>query len=709
MLIFDDSTRVEKIKEGLKFYEQDILSCSYIFEQDITINLKLDYVMSGFGIVLIEDNGNELNNTDIAYLFKIGSNTYTVIEKNFLLQKQLQYSTCLLAPSQKNINLKFTYENNEVSIDWIYDENTIYNLGKTILKKKIGRYKIGFYSSKDNILKDVSFIQGVPRNWNVSIKNTRGGRISFEHNGFKFENCKHDAEIEQQHIKLKKGTYYLSYDKERINNEYNIDCFVFPTNLPEEIEEQYFEDEAKNLLDKNNILNIPNDMDVNLKFKGNNGKILNIAIKDDINSGYVETEDKVVTMNGSYMTVILSSLKQIRWRGLINSVPSYIDLTKPCPYAIIETINHRTTLEEANINLKQEYGFIFNVKDSALSICDISYKKVYKKLIINITEEDNNRINVFRNMNAYIYELIITKLDGEEINILVQKTYKKYVTSEINGPILVTKEDKKSVLDLSSSYREISEDIKTFKMYSTQYNISVPKYAPFLNYANLKIYAIPDDAIVDLTQDTIDKCVSSYYELNHNEYHISNDSIILEEKIKNVYPSIILEYISTNSYSYIFTNYEREIFDNSTLDLVLEKEPLELVNGIVVYGILNDSEIKDFHLYRIPNNIINSIDYYADKFNIISNHNYVIDYDNNEIKINKELLKTYKQFVVDYLKNDSYCINYKKELDQYEVDIATNEDKIYVAYNMREDGSMHDYKITEISPDKNKYIILRKE
>ena len=709
MLIFDNSTRVEKVKEGLKFYEQDILSCSYVFEQDIVINLKIDYIMSGFGIVLIEDNGNNLKDTDIAYLFKIGSNTYTVIEKNFLLQKQLQYSTCLLAPSPKNVNLKFTYENNEVSIDWIYDENTVYNLGKTILKKKIGRYKIGFYSNKDNIIKDASFIQGVPRNWNVNIKNTRGGRISFEHNGFKFENCKHDAEIEQQYIHLKKGTYYLSYDKENINNEYKIDCYVFPTELPEEIKESCFEDEFKNLLDKNNIITIEKDMDVNLKFKGTNGKILNIAIKDDVNSGYVETEDKVVTMNGSYMTIILSSLKQVKWRGTINSVPSYTDLTKPCPYALIETVQHRTTLEEANINLKQEYGYIYNVKESSLSICDTTYNQIYKKLIINITEKDNNRINVFRNINAYIYELIVTKLDGEETNILVQKTYKKYITTKINSPLLVTKEDKKIVLDLSSSYREISKDNKVFKMYSTQYNISVPKYAPFMNYSNYKIYAIPDTAIINMTQTSIDKYASSYYELNHNEYKINNDTIILSDTIKDIYSNIVLEYISTDDYEYIFTNYEREIFNNSTINLVLEKEPLQLVNGITIYGILNNSKTKDYHLYRIPKNIINSIDYYADQFDIISEHDYIVDYANNEIKLNKELLKTYKQFIVDYLKNDSYCINYKEKLDQYEVDISTNEDKIYVAYNMHEDGSVYEYKITEILPDKNKYIILRKD
>lgn len=313
--IFDTNSRIEKIPQGIKFYEQDILSCSYVFENDIIINLSIDYITSGFGIVIIEDNGNniELKNTDIAYLFKIGSNDYTVIEKNFLVQKQLQNTTCLLAPSidNKNIFLKFTYENNIVSFDWLFDKNTTYNLGKTTLNKKIGRYRIGFYSNKDNVIHNISIKQGVAKNWNTSIKNTRGGRISFFDNGFKFENCEYDAEIEQQNIKLTKGTYYLDFESENINSEFNIDCSVFSMQILDDHNEKYFEDNTKNLLNKeDNTIKIIEDTIVNLKFKGTNGKISNICIKDDPDSGYVETEDDAVHIEGSYMTIFLSSLKK---------------------------------------------------------------------------------------------------------------------------------------------------------------------------------------------------------------------------------------------------------------------------------------------------------------------------------------------------------------------------------------------------------------
>lgn len=54
--IFDSNSRIEKINDGIKFYEQDILSCSYVFEDDLIIDLDIDYIMPGFGIVIIEDN-----------------------------------------------------------------------------------------------------------------------------------------------------------------------------------------------------------------------------------------------------------------------------------------------------------------------------------------------------------------------------------------------------------------------------------------------------------------------------------------------------------------------------------------------------------------------------------------------------------------------------------------------------------------------------
>ena len=146
--------------------------------------------------------------------------------------------------------------------------------------------------------------------------------MAFFTNGFRIENCEYDAEIEQQDIVLEPGTYYVSYDTETINNKFDIECIVFPTNT--EYIEANFEDPNKNLLQKDGSLVVTEDIpSVNIKFKGTNGIIKNIILKDDPDSEFIETEGEIVSIPGSWMTIFLNDLTEVRWRGIINTVPQY--------------------------------------------------------------------------------------------------------------------------------------------------------------------------------------------------------------------------------------------------------------------------------------------------------------------------------------------------------------------------------------------------
>lgn len=714
--IFDFNSRVERIQEGIRFYEPDILCCSYLFESDLIIDMKIDYVASGFGIVMAKDNGHSFREADDVYLFRVGTNDFSIIRKHLLEQNTLITNSCVLSPSydNKNIHLKFSFEDNVVSLDWLIftlsgTEET-FNLGKLKLTDSINRYKIGFYSSAGNIIRKTTFLSGVPEHWRTSIKNVRGGRMAFFIDGFRIENCEYDAEIEQQDILLEPGTYYVSYDTETVNNEFDIECIVFPTNT--EYIEANFEDLNKNLLQKDGSLVVTEDIpSVNIKFKGTNGIIKNIILKDDPDSEFIETEGEVVSIPGSWMTIFLDDLTEVRWRGTINTVPQYTDLTKPCPYAVIETVNHRTTLEEVNISLKKEYGYVYKVEDNSLLIGDTDYSQFHKNLKIELTKEDNNQINVFRNLNGYIYELIITKKDGTQIDILHQKTYKKYVPADINSPIIVTDEKLENSFDLSASYREIVSSKTKISLYPTRYTISIVQDVPFSNLADYKVYAIPKEATINFDATSIDEYASSYIELTSKQYSISdNNVIILDDNIIQTYKYVAVEYISIEDFTYYFTNYEREVFDDVQAVILLEKDILKTSDNIIVYVIPKDANIKSEFLYRVPSiQLINSIDYYADRYDILEGSSYEIDYDNREIKIEDSTRNSYQAFVVDYLKNDSYAINYIEEYNQYEVDIATSLDMVYVNYNMREDGNIYEYKTTAIRPDSNKYVLLRKE
>ena len=713
--IFDLNCRVEKIATGIKFYEQDILPCSYLFEGNLIIDMKIDYIHAGFGIVIAEDNGHEFRKAEDVYLFRTGYYDFSAIEKHLTSQSILVTNSNLLAPSitNTNIHLIFTLANNKVYFDWIYTnkdgQEQKLNLGQVSLKRELNKYRVGFYSSAGNIIKTVSFLSGVAKNWHTSIKNVRGGRIAFFNDGFRIENCEYDAEIEQQNIKLTPGTYYVSYNKEKLNNKFDIECIIFPTAT--EYVESNFEDANKNLINpKDNSITITKDIpSVNIKFKGTSGIISDITIKDDPNSEFVETEDSVVSMDGSYMTVYLKELKEIHWLGMIKSTPEYNDYTKPCPYAIIETISHRTTLEECNIKLKQEYGFIYDVVHSNLSIYNSSYKNILRTVHIQLTDKDNDKINIFRNINAYIYELILTLKDDSQIDVLMQKTFKKYIPADINSPIIVTDKDFSYSFDLSSSYREVATNNKVLALYPTNYEIRIKNDAPY-GEVDYKIYGIPKEAVINVNTNTIKEYASMYEQLDRYDYKINKNIVELDSQTKSKYKHIVIEYVSVKEFSYLFTNYERELFTDTQGNIKLEKEPLEIVNGIIIYGINKNTNVKDDCFYRVPSDkLINSIDYYAENYDILDGTDYTVDYKNKTIYINTVIRNKYDSFVIDYLKNDSYAINYVEEYNQYEVDIATDKEAVYINYNMREDGNIYEYITSEIRPDSNKYILLRKD
>ena len=67
--------------------------------------------------------------------------------------------------------------------------------------------------------------------------------------------------------------------------------------------------------------------------------------------------------------------------------------------------------------------------------------------------------------------------------------------------------------------------------------------------------------------------------------------------------------------------------------------------------------------------------------------------------------KDYKGFIVDYLKQDSYAVN---EKDGYEVTVSSKDNDTSTYYDLSESGEVHEYKVTDLSPADDSYIVLRK-
>lgn len=710
MSIFDSTARVSMQDKGIRFYEQDILPCSYIFEGDQVIDLTVDYLFSGFGVVIAQNNGHPFRHADRVYMLKVGYNDFQVLEKRNGKVSNISTTSCTLAPSldNKRIKLQISIAKKLVSVDWLTEDKAgafrRYNLGSYRMSDELEEYRIGFYSNAGNIIRNLSFKQDVPANWTTSIKNTCGGRIRFIKDAFLFENCENNAEIEQKEISLEPGKYYVRYQKELVNEQNDIKCIVMPTTAPHD--DAHFEDDKKNLLQADGSFSLTVAGSVNIKFKGRNGLIRDVCITDNKDSSFVETEGLPITMDGSYITMELDGLKLIKWRGVIMNAPIVTSYAVRCPYGIVSTERQRLSMEEAEVELTEEYGYIYHVQAHKLQICTSNYEKVLKEIDINISEWEKS-IDIFRNVTAFIYELTATNLDGETADFINQKTVVKYIPEQIDGPIIVTDDVGKS-MDISASYREVVHGEETVAIYVSGKPMKIADNMP-VNLLQMKLYGIPSAAKINPNGKTIDKVASIYQLIPQEAYHFEKEHFAIEKSYLQKYPHIAVAYRDLNDFSYIFTNYEREIFSDPTGRIVLEKKAMDNDNAILVYGIAKGAKVRTEWIYRIPNDkLINSIDLYADSYEIIPSSQYKINNLANEIQLDESIKDRYTSLVVDYLKDDSYSINYDEEMRQYSVDISSSDSKYKINYNGRKDGSMANSIATGIKADKSKYIILRR-
>ena len=82
------------INNGIEFYEQDILYDDYLYSGDIDITLKIDYANPGFGVALIDNEGNSIINSK-ALIMKLGSGTFEIIEKDTNNNVSILFSSSL--------------------------------------------------------------------------------------------------------------------------------------------------------------------------------------------------------------------------------------------------------------------------------------------------------------------------------------------------------------------------------------------------------------------------------------------------------------------------------------------------------------------------------------------------------------------------------------------------------------------------------------
>ena len=611
--IFLGNSRVEQLN-GMKFYEQDVVMLDYIYTGDTYIDLDVEYNYPGIGIVYsMQREGLKLSEeAQRSLLVKVGTLDFSVYRKNFGTQFRAYNASCYLTPDKNVHTLRFKRIGSYVYLYEIINDKEI-EIGYYNTKQTYGKYYIGIYSNKENVIKNMRIYNNRPRYWFTNIKNTNGGRISFEENTLNVEQAEKDAEIEQQNIKLKKGTYYLSYEYSPIDDVFDARTYLFDSSAPE------IKAPDKTILKKdkdgNTYFSISDDTEVSLLFQIKSGKIYNIAIKDDKNQDFVPTDDTSKESPGSYILLKLENLKKIEWTGVVNKIP-VTDLMHKKLYSLFSYNGDATILEDGNVSLSVPYDYSFNNTGNnswAFTIKNKEKSTVCSKQYAS----DNKRARIFDGVSGYISSIVITLDDGSTIDILNQRTIRKYVPATIDGPILVTDENDVP-FDLSASYR-----------------------------------ILPDG-------------------------------------------------------KYVFTNWEREIFDAASNNILLASE-LNNDMDIYLYGVREDIPLNKLYKADDEGRVF-GLSAAAERFDRISGDLYRIVENQNLILNYTVMQNNYKYFIVDYLKNNSYCINMNADSTEYIVDISTRSSKANTSYDMTESGTIRTYKsIDKFNPMNNSYVVLRKE
>lgn len=603
------------INNGIEFYEQDILYDDYLYSGDIDITLKIDYANPGFGVALIDNEGNSIINSK-ALIMKLGSGTFEIIEKDTNNNVSILFSSSAseAKPYKEDLLFKISKRNNI----YTFTIGTL-ELKNLTLKTEMNNYILGYYSNKDNVIKSINIASSIPYGWNVNMINTGGGYIAFNRDGFNLKGCNGKAEVEQLNIKLSRGRYYLKFDK---SNDCDIVPYVFNSN------DNRISDDEKNILKHNNIFELPEASNVSLKFVGTVGSISKICITTEADNEYLRTtisDGENRNISGSYIKFLLTNLKYFEFTGMVKNAPGNDHYT-PQNYSIVNINNISYGLYDMTISEGIEYKYIY--ESGEISVYDNNGIKRWSASASLATT-----LSVFNNINGYITNLKLIDNNGNETYFGVHNEITKYVPGLIKSPIVVLDKDRDDEnarpLDLSASYRIIDKEYGPYyyftnverEYFNAKRRIVLEKI-PLQEAGSIKIYLIDKDANFnldkiyhipdkgqDVIMDTIDACVNGQYmivtEDEYDEYGITvyrdTGEIIFDTDLSE-YKYILIDYYKNDSYA-INYDYSRQAYsvDISTINKTVSVIYDNIENTIGTYEYINEQQYVDSKIIPAEN------------------------------------------------------------------------------------------------------------
>ena len=608
------NSRIE-INNGIRFYEQDMLYDDYLYSGDIDITLNIEYANPGFGVALIDNEGNSIINSK-ALMFKLGSGIFEIIEKDANNNTAILFSSSasVAKPYKEDLLFKISKRGNVYT--FTIGSIEIKNLS---LSTEMNNYIIGYYSNSYNTIKAINVASAIPYDWNVNMSNTKGGYIFFKRDGFELSNCQRNAEVEQLNIRLERGKYYLKFDKSE-----NCDIVPYIMNSNDD----RLTDKEKSLLNNNNQFEIKEPTYVSLKFVGKEGSISNIRITGDPDNEYIRTtisDGSGKNISGSFIKFLLTDLKYFEFDGVVKHAPGNNHYS-PKIYSIVNCNDVSYGLHDIHISENVEYKFVYS--NGEISIFDKNNVNRW-----TISTGLSSMLTVFKNVNGYITNLKMIDINDNEIFFGVHNEITKYVPGLIKSPIVVLDKDRDDEsarpLDLSSSYRIIDKEYGPYYYFTNvEREYFIPKRRlvleklPLQESGSIKIYMIDKDAKFDLDKllhipdkgedvifDTIDKCVDGQYliitEEEYNEFGVvvyrDSGEIIFNTDLSE-YQYIIVDYFKNDSYAVNF-DYKRQSYsvDISTVNKEVSIIYDNIENTIGLYEYINEQQYVNSKIIPVEN------------------------------------------------------------------------------------------------------------
>ena len=683
--MFEYNTRTEVIK-GARFIEKDILMFDYAYTGDLLLHCDVTLQNSGFGFVIADNDTASLTTSSAIYMIKLNrDNSYTILHKSGSVQETIitQFVGATAHVYEDGVTSLFFEKRGTRLI--VYKGIRIADramqkirLLEYSLPYEMESYKIGIYSNKGNTLRFASIETEAPSNWVTNVFNANGGRIHWIKNGFVIENAEYDIEAESENIQLPAGVYYFAYETDNPDMKaYVYLSYRKKTDTPSrrtrgEIRAT-MDDEVKNILEDDGRFELSEDHAINIKFKGKWGTVKNICIKTDKHSDFVETTYDSSVRPASRIIFDLNKIKKVEITGTITSVP-YQDPAADWVYYIFRRGNHTIGLD-TRIQPEKEITYIFDRESGVLSVDGVKYP----------LQDSGNKLYAFYNVTAHIRTCIVTMNSGEEINILLQKTFKTSVPGVIQTPIIVQHENGE-VLDLSSAYRLFATIEKRCELFHAWNPIHL-KYDINLTDYGIKVFGIKEGVEIDKNGASIQEIANNYTLIPYTPSvsDLFHRTIQIDSAIKKDYKWIVVCYNAIVETQYVYTNWERELFDiREDEPIYLTKKPLHTDDDIIAYGIPKEEELNQDLLYYIPSrNAEILIDLCAYHYDNLSENDFTVT-EFGKVIIDNIVREKYQYLIIDYLKKDSYSLN--NEEDYWDIDISASGTKFKILYDAEEDG-----------------------